>query len=165
MDFENMDYQVFKMFDEDWGLLTAGSIDDYNTMTIGWGSMGTLWSMNGKNRPVVNVYVKPIRHTCNYVLENDYFTVSFFPREYRKDLGILGTKSGKDCDKVALTKLTPVELEHGVTFKEASLTFVCKKLYGQSFDVDKIPEEIVERYYKEEEPHYMFVGEVVESLG
>ena len=41
MDFLKKTYNVFEMFNDRWALATAGSIDDYNTMTIAWGSMGT----------------------------------------------------------------------------------------------------------------------------
>lgn len=36
-------------------------------------------------------------------------------------------KSGRDGDKVVLTSPTPKALEQGVGFKQAELTFVCKK--------------------------------------
>ncbi len=119
---------------DDWGLLTVGSIDDYNTMTIAWGETGTMWG-----KPVVPVYVVPSRYTYGYMQGNDYFVVSLFPPEYREDLQVLGTKSGRDGDKVALTKLTPKPIEHGVTFEEASLTVVCRKLFRQPLDPARCP--------------------------
>ena len=118
---------AFRVFDKQWALVTAGSLDDYNTMTISWGGLGTLWS-----RPVATVYVKPIRYTYQFLEKNEYFTVSFFPEEYKKDLGILGSKSGRDGDKVALTGLTPKAVEHGVGFEQASATLICKKKIGRA---------------------------------
>ena len=53
---------AFRVFDKQWALVTAGSLDDYNTMTISWGGLGTLWS-----RPVAAVYVKPIRYTYQFL--------------------------------------------------------------------------------------------------
>jgi len=52
----------FECFDKDWALVTAGNMEDYNTMTISWGSMGTLWS-----KPIVTIYVKPIRYTYQFL--------------------------------------------------------------------------------------------------
>ena len=69
---------IFSLFDKKWALLSAGTKDDHNTMTISWGGMGTLW-----NKPVVTVYVKPIRFTHKFMNENEYFTVSFLPEEKR----------------------------------------------------------------------------------
>lgn len=36
-------FDVFSMFNDRWALLTAGTPDKHNAMTIGWGTMGTIW--------------------------------------------------------------------------------------------------------------------------
>ena len=82
--------------------LLTGTLEDYNTMTISWGGLGTLWS-----RPVATVYVKPVRYTYHFLEKNDYFTVSFFPEEYKKDLGILGSKSGRNGRQGRSYQLNP----------------------------------------------------------
>lgn len=155
----DLNINAFSQFDQKWALLTAGSKDDFNTMTISWGGMGTLWS-----RPVVTVYVKPIRYTYEYMEKNDYFTVSFYPEQYKKALGILGTKSGRDCDKVALSELTPAEVDNSMSFREAECTIVCKKIYSQDLDASQVPADAQEHYYKNEPIHRMYIGEVVEIL-
>jgi flavin reductase (DIM6/NTAB) family NADH-FMN oxidoreductase RutF len=151
--------QIIDHLADDWGLLTAGGIDDYNTMTIAWGETGTMWW-----EPVVSVYVVPSRHTYGYLQDNDYFVVSLFPREYKRDLKILGTKSGRDGDKVALTKLTPKPIEHGVTFEEASLTVVCRKLFQQPLSTAELPGEVMEKYYRTMGVHDRFMGEIVDVI-
>ena len=85
------DFNVAPLYvlDKEWALLTVGNSDKFNTMTISWGGLGTLW-----NKPVVTVYVKPIRYTYEFMEENDYFTISFYDHKYRKDLALLGSKSG-----------------------------------------------------------------------
>lgn len=150
---------AFRVFDKQWALVTAGSLDDYNTMTISWGGLGTLWS-----RPVATVYVKPIRYTYQFLEKNEYFTVSFFPEEYKKDLGILGSKSGRDGDKVALTGLTPKAVEHGVGFEQASATLICKKIYWQDLNPGHMPQDVIGAYYQSEAPHRIYLGEVTGIL-
>lgn len=150
---------IFEQFDKKWALLTAGTEGSFNTMTISWGGLGTLWS-----RPVATVYVKPCRYTYEFMERNDYFTVSFFPEDYKKDLGLLGSKSGRDGDKLALTSLHAKPLENGMGFAEAELTLVCKKLYFQDLDASRIPEDALDRYYKTEAPHRMYIGEVVDII-
>lgn len=152
-----MNYDIFKQFDQKWALVTAGTKKDFNTMTISWGGLGTLWS-----KPCATVYIKPCRYTYKYMNDNDYFTISFFGEDYREDLKILGTKSKRNGDKLSLTKLTPEFLGKTITFKEAEYTLVCKKIYYQDLDLKHIPKEIIEHYYTEETPHRMFVGEVLE---
>lgn len=147
------------MFNDDWALVTAGTQDDFNTMTISWGGMGTLWS-----KPVVTIYVKPCRYTYQFIENNDYFVISFFDKEYKKDLGILGSKSGRDGNKLALTSLIPEEIDHGMTYKQATKTIVCKKIYYQDLKLDRIPGETVKTYYKDEPVHRMYIGEVVQII-
>ena len=164
MDFAKDSYEVFRLFNDRWALATAGSIEHYNTMTIGWGSMGTLWGPPHKGKPVLTIYVSPARYTHRFLEENEYFTVSFFPEEYRKDLALLGSRSGRDGDKVALTALTPLAIEHGVDFAQAELTFVCKKLYQQQFELEKVPKDVADWIYTRVPPHSMFIGEVLEVI-
>lgn len=154
----------FHKIDQEWALLTAGKEDKFNTMTISWGGLGTLW-----NKPVVTVYVKPIRYTYKFMEENEYFTISFYEETYRKDLGILGSKSGRELDKLSLTKLTPEVLENSISFKEATLTIVCKKIYFQDLDMNHIdnssvPQSEIDRFYKNEPIHRMYIGEVVDII-
>ena len=132
---------AFHIFDKQWALVTAGTLNHYNTMTISWGGLGTLWS-----RPVATVYVKPIRYTYQFLEKNEYFTVSFFPEAYKKDLGILGSKSGRDGDKISLTSLTPQPVEHGVTFSQASATLICKKIYWQDLDLEQMEKTAEEEF-------------------
>lgn len=147
---------------DDWALVTAGTKETgWNTITIGWGDAGVLWS-----RPTLTVFVHPWRHTHQFLLDNDYFTVQLFDNEHKRDLGILGSKSGRDGDKVALTGLTPKALEHGMTFEEATTTFVCKKIYSHAIDLDVMDSDIragLGAFYAEK-GHTVFVGELVAVL-
>lgn len=34
--FAQKDYKVFEMFDKQWALVTAGSIEHYNSCTVSW---------------------------------------------------------------------------------------------------------------------------------
>ena len=86
------------------------------------------------------------------------------PPEYREDLQVLGTKSGRDGDKVALTKLTPRALEHCVTFEGVSLAVVCKKIFQQPIDPSALPEQVMNDYYQEMGVHDRFMGEIVDIV-
>lgn len=164
MDLKKFNLAPLYAIDQEWALLTVGEKEKFNTMTISWGGLGTIW-----NKPVVTVYVKPIRYTYEFMENNEYFTISFYDKEYRKDLGILGSKSGRDMDKVSLTKLTPEFLDNATSFKEAKLTIVCKKIYFQDLDInnintDSVPQSEVDRFYKTEPVHRMYIGEVVDIM-
>lgn len=153
----DLNVNAFKIYHEEWALLTSGTEENFNTMTISWGGLGTLWS-----KPVATVYVKPVRYTHQFMENNDYFTVSFYAEEYKRALMILGSKSGRDEDKVAVSKLTPEFLDHAVTFKEAKLTLLCKKIYHQDMDMKYMPDDVITDYYTTELPHTMYIGEVID---
>ena len=146
----------------DWALVTAGTEESgWNTMTIGWGSAGVLWG-----RPILTVFVHPSRFTQHLLVENDYFTVQLFDNEHKRDLGILGSKSGRDGDKVSQTSLTPKAIEHGMTFEEATTTFVCKKILTHQLKPEDAPQDFLNRsaVLYATDAHTVFMGEVIEVL-
>lgn len=145
--------------DKEWALLTTGNKDKYNTMTISWGGFGTLW-----HKPVVTVYIRPNRYTYELLQDNDIFTLSFYEDDYKKDLGLLGSKSGREDDKISQTKLNVEFLDKGITFKEANLTIICKKIYNQDLDINNIGDEIKNKFYSNEPVHRMFIGEVLDII-
>ena len=105
-------------------------------------------------------YSKPIRYTWQFMERYDIFTVSFYSEDCRKDLALLGELSGRDGDKIARTKLTPSFLKEGVTFGQAELTLVCRKLYAQDLDRSAMPEDVRNAIYATEEPHRMFINDL-----
>lgn len=156
-----MDFNAdsFKIFDKERALVTAGTPEHYNTMTISWGGLGTLWG-----KPVATVYVKPIRYTHSFLDANDYFTVSFYPEKYRGALLTLGSLSGRDGDKVARAGLTAKALEGAVTFEQAKVTLLCRKIYRQDMDTAAMPADVVADFYEIEAAHTMYIGEVTDVI-
>ncbi len=154
-----MQLDPFTKFEKDWALLTAGDGERFNSMTIGWGSLGTVW-----NRDVITVYVRPDRYTWQFMRDCDCFTVSFFPESCRKALMVMGRMSGREGDKAAAAGLTPKVLPQGVTFEEAAETFVCKKIYMAPMAYEDVPDYARRIYQNGVEPHWIFMGEVVDRL-
>lgn len=173
--YKENDYKVFDIFRNHWALVTAGNIEDFNSCTVSWGSMGTLWTSNKDTGSVITVYIHPARYTNGFMRDNNTFTVSFFPEEYKKAMGYIGSHSGRDGDKAAAAGLTPISFGDSVTYKEASLTFLCKKMYQHQFDNDGLAEEIKDYYAANPkvypssrpegwEPHWEFIGEIIDTL-
>ncbi len=149
----------FTLFDEDWALLTAGKVDNHNSMTISWGEIGTLWHYD-----VVTVYVKPLRYTHDFMEGNDLFVVSFFDESFRKALSLMGSKSGRDINKDKESHLTPTAYKDTTIYKEAKLSLICKKIYQNDLVLENMPEEERRRYYEKEAPHTMYIGEILEVI-
>ena len=150
---------ILSVFDKKWALLTAGTKDNFNAMTISWGGAGTLWG-----KPVVTTYVRTSRYTHEYMDSNDYFTISFYPEDKKSILGVFGSKSGRDIDKMNYEGLTAKEAGESISFEEAELTLVCKKLFKQQLDEKNMPEDVIKSYYEGDAPHDMYIGEVVEII-
>ncbi len=154
-----MNVNPFTKFEKDWALLTAGTRDHFNSMTIGWGSLGTVW-----NKDVLTVYVRPDRYTWEFLRDSGHFTVSFYPEGCREALLLMGRMSGRDGDKAAAAGLTPKFLPEGITFQEAAETFVCKKIYMAPMAYEDVPPEAQRIYQNGIEPHWIIMGEVVDRL-
>ena len=151
--------EIFSQFDKKWALLTAGDERCFNTMTISWGALGTIWG-----KPAATVYVRTSRLTHEFLKKNEYFTVSFYPEAYRGQLAVLGAKSGREMNKMKDSGLTPVKAGETVTFKEAETTLVCRKLFAQKLEPEHMTEQIAKMMYSSVALHEMFIGEVVEIL-
>ena len=148
-----------KMISNDWALLTAGKSDDFNTMTVSWGGIGELW---GKD--VCFVFVRPQRYTYEFMEKNDYFSLSFFGGEYKKELGICGSKSGRDIDKIAEIGFVPVDLGDTVGFEQAKVTVILKKLAYQDMKPDGFVDQSIMSNYANNDLHRVYVGEIVKLI-
>lgn len=147
---------------KEWMLITAGNKDAYNTMTASWGHVGSIWG-HGGGKPTAVIYIRPQRYTKQFVDNNDYFSLCFFDEEYREDLSYLGVKSGKDEDKVAKTKLTPVFNDKTTYFKEANMVLICRKLYRQELKEENfVDKTIIDDSYPLKDFHTMYIGEIEE---
>lgn len=152
----------FKLIGSDWGLVTAGSAERFNTMTVSWGGVGILW-----NKPVAFTFIRPQRYTFEFLEEGAFFTLSFFDEQYRRALSLCGTKSGRNVDKVAETGLTPAFTEDGVPFfEEARLVLVCKKQYAQFLNEESVLDSALLKHYEGEGDgyHKLYISEIVEVL-
>lgn len=150
----------FDLIGKDWALVTAGTKQKCNTMTISWGGVGIMW-----NKPVTFTFIRPQRYTMEFLEQEDSFTLSFLPETYRKALSFCGSHSGRDCDKIKETGLTPAFTEDGIPyFEEANLVLVCKKMYAQFLtEENALAGEDVKKWY-DQDYHKMYVSEITKVL-
>lgn len=149
---------LIRLIAADWMLVTAGTKEKFNTMTANWGGMGYLW-----NRNVVFVFVRPERYTYEFIESCDGFTLSFFDDRYRDALNLCGTKSGRNCDKVAETGLTPFFTESGYpAFSEARIVIECRKLYAAPLTRDAfLAREPLDTHYRTKGGlHKVYIAEI-----
>lgn len=157
IDIKSLQESAVSLFDDKWCLITAGTMQSYNTMTASWGALGELW-----NKDVCFIFIRPQRYTKEFVEREEYFTLSFFGEEYKKALTFCGRYSGRDYDKAKETGLTPKAVDGSVSFEESETVIVCKKIAQQDIDPEGfIDREIDSKNYPTKDYHTMYVGEIV----
>ena len=150
---------IFSAVGDGWMLITATKPDGtYNTMTASWGGGGIFWG-----KPVVAVGIRPERYTYEFAEAGDRISLSFF-EGHRDALRLCGTKSGRDCDKVALAGLTPVFDHEGyVYFAEAKTVALTRKLYADDLRESNFYDPaLLTRWYADGGLHRIYVCEILD---
>lgn len=162
--FDDFNANPFQIFDKKWFLLTCGdfSTHHFNSMTISWGSLGIMW-----NKPFAQVVVRPTRYTFDFMNRYEGVTLCCFGEEHRSALSLLGSKSGRDGDKIRESGLTPIasQLVSAPGFAEAELILECKKMYWQDYDQNHFLLPEIESKYPQKDYHRVFFGEILSIFG
>lgn len=160
VNFRDVKENVVSLIADDWGLVTAGNGEKLNTMTVSWGAVGELW---GKD--MATVYIRPQRYTEKFLNANNYFTLSFYPKEKKAIHSVCGSKSGRDVDKVEETGLTPCFYEKAPYFEEAKLVLICRKVAKSKFEPEQFIDGTIEsKWYEVKDFHYIYYGEIEKVL-
>lgn len=156
---EELTIQPHDLFHRQWILLTCGDFAEgkFNTMTIGWGAVGTMWS-----RPFAFVAVRHSRYTFEFMKTYDTFTLTAFPEKHHKALQYLGSHSGRDGDKIAKAGLTPepANLVPSPAFKEAELVIECHKMYADDLNPAHFLDKSIHDVYPNRDYHRIYYGEI-----
>ena len=155
---EELSVRAVDLWMNRWLLLTAGTLEDCNMMTVAWGSIGCMWS-----KPFVQVVVRPQRHTYGFMEKSDSFTLCAFPEKYRDVLQTMGTISGRDGDKVSKTSLTlkPSTKVAAPAYEQADLILECRKMYFRDMDPAGFLDEGIQKNYPGRDYHRVYFGEIV----
>ena len=131
-------------------------------MTVSWGSLGEMW-----NVPFAQVVVRPQRYTAQFIEKYPTFTLCAFSPKYRAALNLLGSKSGRDGDKIAESGLTLMAAAKvaAPVYEQAELAIECRKMYWQDLDPSHFLAPGIARNYPEKDYHRMYFGEVVAGTG
>ena len=133
-----IEFDPFTKIGKEWALLTAGSKDKANTMTISWGGVGVLW---GKN-------------------------VAFLSEKYRDALNYCGSHSGRDEeDKISAAGLT-LTSRHSIPFiDEGNMVLLCEKMSATRLTEDSfLMPEIAKKWSTDHDMHTMYIAEIIDIL-
>lgn len=153
---KDLNMNPFQAIGQDWLLISAGDHNGVNTMTASWGGVGVLWGEN-----VVTVYIRPQRYTKQFVDHQDCFSLSFFNGKHKKELGILGTKSGRDGDKISEVGFHTTFLDGVPTFQEADTVFIVEKIYEDTIKPENyLDPSLDEKWYPQKDYHTIYIAKV-----
>jgi flavin reductase (DIM6/NTAB) family NADH-FMN oxidoreductase RutF len=147
-----------------WGLqgmiLTCGDWESkhFNCMAVGWGSLGVMWKM-----PFAQVVVRPVRYTYEFMERYETFTLCAFGENFAQAIDLLGTKSGRDGDKIAEAGLSPIASTQVAApgFAEAELILECRKVYWDDMDKGHFLDARIDQRYPAKDYHRIYYGEIV----
>jgi flavin reductase (DIM6/NTAB) family NADH-FMN oxidoreductase RutF len=139
-------------------LATSGADGKPNVMTIGWGTMGVVWS-----RPVMIVMVRHSRHTYSRMEQVSDFTVNVLPRELAAAAGLCGSVSGREHDKFQEAHLTPIPSREvrSPIIQECVVHYECRTVHRVDMAPDALVQSIHEQFYKNGDFHRIYFGEIV----
>ena len=146
---------------EKGAFLTTKVDNKVNTMTIAWGGVSFVWY-----RPVFIAYVRYSRDTYQMLENGQEFTINVpLTKDLKKELAFCGTKSGRDYDKISECGLTLLDGRtiNTPVIQECDLHFECKVVYKQAMEPGLIPQEVKDRFYKNNNYHVMYYGEITDS--
>lgn len=148
-------------------LVTAKADGQVNPMTIGWGTLGVQWG-----KPIFIVFVRQSRHTKTLLEKNGEFTINVPVKgtDVKHILGVCGSKSGRDMDKVKELGLT-LEAPDKISvpgIKELPITLECRVVYKQDQDLNALDADKCQRYYapgtaNDGDYHTAYYGEVLSA--
>lgn len=119
---KDVEENIFTLVGDDFGILTAGASGDENAMVTSWGGWGIVFGDPGMFH-----FLRSNRYTLEKMRGEQCYTVSFFDDEFKEDIMLFGTKSGRDTDKMKETSLTLVRTPDGCpAWKEAKLIVECR---------------------------------------
>jgi len=136
---------VFTLAGKVFPVITAGNTGHYNSMTGSGGGMGILF-----RKPVIWCVLRSDRYTLELIEKEGTYTMSYFPDKYKQQVMFLGSKSGRNSDKMKEVELTVVQTSSdNISFEEARLIVECKLIQVTTPHLDDFRTQEAKDYLSE----------------
>jgi flavin reductase (DIM6/NTAB) family NADH-FMN oxidoreductase RutF len=152
---------VFKLFGQDFAVITAGNETYFNSMTAAYGGYGIQCAL-----PSTWCFIGANRYTLDFIRGEQTYTMCWFNDEYKDAVLYFGSISGRNSDKMANNPLTYVITPDGnIAYKEAKLILECKLMQittvsPDDFYFQKGKEFVEEGFEDAQDYHKMVFGEI-----
>ncbi len=152
----DLDLNPFGAIGQDWMLVTAGDEQQANTMTASWGGLGVLWGQD-----VAFVFIRPQRYTKQFMDAKGCFSLSFFDG-YKQEMGVLGSVSGRDRDKIAEVGMHLTMIDGVPAFEEAKLVLILDTLYTDELKPENFlpTAQDMLKWYSNDDFHTVYVAKI-----
>jgi flavin reductase (DIM6/NTAB) family NADH-FMN oxidoreductase RutF len=136
--------------------LTVKAGATFNTMTIGWATIGFAWK-----KPIMMVMVRNSRYTFSLIEKAADFTVSVPSGDMKKEIAFCGTKSGRDIDKFKECRLKTAPSRQVVSpiIQIPGIHFECRIVYKNAINPTHLTREY-DQIYPEKDYHTLYFGEI-----
>ena len=143
------------------GGLLLGSYDaagKANVMTIGWGSLGSIWGI-----PIWIVLVRPSRYTYTCIEHSGCFSVNVPRPDMHDEVLRCGSTSGRDTDKFSQCSLTA---EKGSAVlapivEQCPINYECQVVHSNDILPAKLADEILTGAYVDGDFHRIYFGKIL----
>jgi flavin reductase (DIM6/NTAB) family NADH-FMN oxidoreductase RutF len=128
-----------------------------NAMTIGWGSIGSVWGM-----PMWTVLVRPSRYTYKCIETAGSFAVCVPPADLKKACVVCGSRSGRDLDKLADLGLSVKrgDVLNVPVLTDCPIVYECRVVHANDVDPSRLAEGIGKTFYKDPDYHRVYWGRI-----
>ena len=142
---EEITDNVFTLVGKIYPVITVRTPENCNAMVASGGGMGVQF-----RKPTTWCIFPICRYTLELIKKEQAYTLSYFPDKYREQFMFLGTKSGRDSNKMKETRLTAIETPLGnMAFEEARLIIECKLLQISTIPADDFYSDEAKAYLAE----------------
>ncbi len=144
--------KIIDSYFERIGLLIAGTEDGFCVKPTGWG----VGDSNERAKVLLMVFVDNKIH--EYMQSNEFFTICVLPEKYDEKRKLFRNQYEKNMDKVEEAGFTVFQAGESITFREAELTLVCRKLFAKN------PNKIGDLIFRGKFEHDIYVAELVRVI-
>ena len=131
-----------------------------NVMTIGWSTIGVIWY-----EPVIQVLVRPTRHTYTIIENATHFSVCLPVGKMQKELAYCGSHSGKDKDKFkeCNLKLLPGQTKGISVIDGCDIYYECELIHKNKVMKETLDPRISKKYYTNSDQHSIYFGKILKA--